>query len=41
MVITPGVWSLPESGKESADCTWAAVSREKALSVVRILSRSR
>lgn len=41
MVITPGVSSSPESGKESRDCTRAAVAREKSCSPLRILSRSR
>ncbi len=40
IVITPGVSSLPDSGKESFDCTCPAVDSEKTLSVVRIRSRS-
>ena len=41
MVITPGVSSLPDSGKDSFDCTCSAVPSEKTLSPVRIFSRSR
>ncbi len=40
MVMTPGVSSLPERGKETAFCTWSAEARLKAFSVVRIFSRS-
>lgn len=41
MVITPGVSSLPESGKETVDCTSPADARLKAFSVARMVSRSR
>ncbi len=40
MVITPGVSSLPDSGKDTCCCTWAAVLSPKAGSAVRMRSRS-